>query len=123
MHAEKLINKSSKRMDYLMLEKTTKINMLYDFYSQLLTEKQQQYMELYYREDYSLGEIANLTNVSRQAVYDNIKRTEQLLESYEDKLHLYEKFIQRNRLLTTLEKAIINDEQNDMIMHIIDQLQ
>ena len=106
-----------------MLEKTTKINMLYDFYSQLLTEKQQQYMELYYREDYSLGEIANLTNVSRQAVYDNIKRTEQLLESYEDKLHLYEKFIQRNRLLTTLEKAIINDEQNDMIMHIIDQLQ
>ena len=59
-------------------------------------------MELYYREDYSLSEIADESNVSRQAVYDNIKRTEQLLESYEEKLHLYEKFMKRSEIVVTV---------------------
>lgn len=58
-----------------MLEKTTRINYLFDFYQQLLTEKQKNYMDLYYLEDYSLGEISETYDVSRQAVYDNIKRT------------------------------------------------
>ena len=42
-----------------MLEKTTRINYLYDFYQSLLTEKQKSYMSLYYLDDYSLGEIAD----------------------------------------------------------------
>ena len=69
-----------------MLEKTTRINYLFDFYQSLLTEKQQSYMSLYYLDDYSLGEIAEEYEVSRQAVYDNIKRTEAMLEEYEEKL-------------------------------------
>ena len=44
-------------------------------------------MELYYGEDYSLGEIAEEFEVSRQAVYDNIRRSAQLLEDYEQELH------------------------------------
>ena len=42
------------------------------------------YIELYYADDYSLAEIAEEFNISRQAVYDNIKRTEKVLESYEE---------------------------------------
>ncbi|WP_430791400.1 putative DNA-binding protein [Virgibacillus flavescens] len=87
-----------------MLEKTTRINYLFDFYQALLTPKQQNYMEMYYLEDYSLGEISELSKVSRQAVYDNIKRTELMLETYEKKLQLYVKFQSRMELLSKIEK-------------------
>ena len=69
------------------IEKNERINSLFEFYQPLLTEKQNQYLELYYADDFSLGEIAENFNVSRQAVYDNIKRTEKILEAYEAKLH------------------------------------
>lgn len=106
-----------------MLEKTTRINMLYDFYHLLLTNKQKDYMELYYREDYSLSEIADESNVSRQAVYDNIKRTEQLLETYEEKLQLYSKFQQRQNLLTELIEKSKQEKLSDQLVEIIDALQ
>ncbi|MHC0037194.1 putative DNA-binding protein [Pseudoneobacillus sp. C159] len=87
-----------------MLEKTTRMNYLYDFYQSLLTEKQQSYMSLYYLDDYSLGEIAEEYEVSRQAVYDNIKRTETMLEEYEAKLLLFSKFLERKKLITRLKE-------------------
>ncbi|MFC2950137.1 putative DNA-binding protein [Virgibacillus sediminis] len=102
-----------------MLEKTTRINYLFDFYQALLTPKQRNYMEMYYLEDYSLGEISELFQVSRQAVYDNIRRTEAMLETYEDKLHLYDKFNKRSMLISKLENRI----QDDDIREIINQLQ
>ena len=67
----------------MAIEKTNRINALFDFYEPLLTEKQMTYIALYYRDDYSLGEIAENFEVSRQAVYDNIKRTEKILEEYD----------------------------------------
>lgn len=98
-----------------MLQKTTRMNFLYDFYHALLTEKQQEYMALYYRDDYSLVEIAELSNVSRQAVYDNIRRTEQSLEMYEEKLKLYEKFKERMLLLTELKQTLIDDKAIELV--------
>jgi uncharacterized protein len=92
-----------------MLEKTTRMNYLYDFYQSLLTPKQQSYMSLYYLDDYSLGEIAEEYDVSRQAVYDNIKRTEVMLEEYEEKLLLFQKFQERSKLLTHV-KELLNEE-------------
>ncbi|WP_066318653.1 putative DNA-binding protein [Bacillus sp. FJAT-29814] len=92
-----------------MLEKTTRMNYLYDFYHSLLTPKQQSYMSLYYLDDYSLGEIAGEYDVSRQAVYDNIKRTEAMLEEYEEKLLLFQKFQHRSRLLRDL-KDLLSEE-------------
>lgn len=75
-------------------------------------------MELYYLEDYSLGEISELYEVSRQAVYDNIKRTESMLETYEEKLRLYERFLKRSSILEQLE-AYTSDEN---ILSFIKQL-
>ncbi|MBR3121609.1 putative DNA-binding protein [Oceanobacillus profundus] len=98
-----------------MIEKTTRINYLFDFYQALLTPKQRNYMEMYYLEDYSLGEISELFHVSRQAVYDNIKRTEAMLESYEKKLHLYEKFEQRAALIEKLEQSVADQSVLKML--------
>ena len=93
----------------MMLEKTTRMNYLYDFYQSLLTPKQQSYMSLYYLDDYSLGEIAEEYEVSRQAVYDNIKRTEAMLEEYEEKLLLFQKFQERSKTIHAC-KRIVNEE-------------
>jgi predicted DNA-binding protein YlxM (UPF0122 family) len=93
-----------------MLEKTTRMNYLYDFYHSLLTPKQQSYMSLYYLDDYSLGEIAEEYSVSRQAVFDNIKRTETMLEEYEEKLLLFYKFQERNKLILTLKELSENEK-------------
>ena len=93
-----------------MLEKTTRMNFLYDFYHSLLTDKQRSYMSLYYLDDFSLGEIAEEYEVSRQAVYDNIKRTEAMLEEYESKLLLFKKFQERSRLLKQLKSVVSNDD-------------
>lgn len=89
-----------------MLEKTTRMNYLYDFYQSLLTPKQQSYMSLYYLDDYSLGEIAEEYGVSRQAVYDNIKRTEAMLEEYEEKLLLFHKFQERVKFLGEMKEIL-----------------
>ena len=88
-----------------MLEKTTRMNYLYDFYQSLLTPKQRSYMALYYLEDFSLGEIAEENHVSRQAVYDNIKRTEAMLEEYEEKLSLFVKFQERSKLIKEIREG------------------
>lgn len=92
----------------MMLDKTTRMNYLYDFYQSLLTQKQKSYMSLYYLDDYSLGEIAEEYEVSRQAVYDNIKRTESMLEQYETKLLLFEKFQKRMKLIHRMKEIDIS---------------
>ena len=81
-----------------MLEKTNRINLLFDFYEPLLTEKQRTFLELYFHDDYSLGEIAENLTISRQAVYEHIKRAELTLQEYESKLHLLHKHEQRMKL-------------------------
>lgn len=96
-----------------MLEKTTRMNYLYDFYQSLLTPKQRSYMSLYYLDDYSLGEIAEEYEVSRQAVYDNIKRTEAMLEEYEEKLSLFQKFQERQKLIKRLKELALQKYADD----------
>ncbi|ABO50574.1 putative helix-turn-helix protein, YlxM/p13 family protein [Desulforamulus reducens MI-1] len=76
-----------------------KINLLNDYYGSLLTERQQNFIELYYGEDLSLGEIAEQYNVTRQAVHDTLKRAEQTLTNYEEKLGLVSKFSQESKSL------------------------
>lgn len=76
------------------LEKDYKISLLLDFYGGLLSPKQRAAIEGYYNEDCSLSEIAEEMGVTRQAVRDTIKRTEQSLLQMESKLRLYSRFEQ-----------------------------
>ena len=99
-----------------MIEVTERINHLMDFYAPLLTEKQNQVLEYYFREDYSLSEIAELMDVSRSAVHDLLKRCEATLESYEEKLHLYEKFQNRLHLYEQIKQF-----GNDKIAELVEQ--
>jgi len=88
------------------LQKTNRINVLFDFYGPLLTEKQQTFLKCYYHDDYSLGEIADDFAISRQAVYEHLKRSEQALEEYEKKLRLAARHTQLEAGLELLEELI-----------------
>lgn len=106
------------------IEKTNRMNALFEFYSTLLTEKQMNYMELYYADDFSLGEIAEEYEISRQAVYDNIKRTERILEDYEKKLHLFSNYIMRETLLEQItEYTQTHYPKDEMLQGFIHQFQ
>lgn len=72
---------------------------LYGTYGALLTKKQQQCLELYFCEDYSLAEIAEEMRVSRQAVHDLLKRVEQTLEHYEKILGFLQHMEHRQKLI------------------------
>lgn len=69
-------------------------------------------MELYFQDDYSFGEIAEEFGISRQAVYEHIKRAEQSLEEYEEKLQLLTKYQQRNSIMDAIQE-ILNRQQNE----------
>jgi len=93
------------------MEKIIQQGILYDFYGELLTEHQKQVYEGLVYENMSLAEIADEQGVSRQAVHDLIKRTDKILQGYEDRLGLVDRFTrikaqiaQMDELLTIIDK-------------------
>jgi predicted DNA-binding protein YlxM (UPF0122 family) len=76
---------------------------LFDTYKELLTEKQQEYFILYYYEDLSLKEIADFKNVSRNAVFDQIKKVIKILDEYEEKLKVFNKSVKLEEFATKLD--------------------
>lgn len=86
-----------------MIERKLRLGNLYEFYGELLTEKQREILDLYCNDDFSLGEISDNNGISRQAVYDTVKRSEKLLEDYEENLGLFQKFSERQQ---TVEQAV-----------------
>jgi len=92
--------------------------LLFDFYGELLTEKQKNIFSMYHLEDLTLSEIGDEQGISRQAVRDQLKRTEKILIEYENKLKLVEKFqehkdaVKRIKTLAEeLEKRYKNDDK------------
>ncbi|MCO5385449.1 putative DNA-binding protein [Desulfosporosinus sp.] len=82
------------------MEKLAKRALLVDFYGPLLTEKQRNVWDLHYQQDLSLTEIAEVEHISRQAIHDLLKRTERILDEYEDKLGLVQRFwTEREKLI------------------------
>ena len=102
-----------------MLVKNEYINELLDWYENLLTPKQVDIMNLYYKEDLSLAEIADYLHITRSAVYDQLKRTEKLLVSYEERLHLVSQFKKRREIYQELEKRA-NSEIQTLIKRLKD---
>ncbi len=76
------------------------LTLLYDFYGELLTEKQKQVFDLHYQDDLSLSEIGEELSISRQAVRDQLKRTEKILMDYEQKLGLVARFQAQKKSVT-----------------------
>ncbi len=84
--------------------------LLFDVYGSLLTDKQQQALAMTYNEDYSLTEIAAMLGISRQAVFDAVRRAEELLQSYDDKLGLVQRAaVERS----CCEQLVLAEEQAD----------
>ena len=75
------------------MERFVERTLLYDFYGELLTRRQQEIYESVVLEDYSLSEVAQELSISRQGVHDMIRRCDKTLEGYEEKLHLVERFL------------------------------
>lgn len=96
------------------MEKLVKISLLFDAYGKLLSERQAMMIRQYYFEDLSLSEIGENYKISKQAVSDILKRTEQKLYEYENKLNFVKKFqlIQKNcnKAIRAIEKYIKTDK-------------
>ncbi|OWZ84202.1 YlxM family DNA-binding protein [Natranaerobius trueperi] len=108
-----------------MLEKTTHLVLLFDFYGELLTDRQKDIFKLYYYEDLSLGEISDLEKISRQGVYDLLQRGEELLTEYEHKLGLVKNFTLRQNKLKKLKKMLElpeNERSHKECLDILDEL-
>lgn len=95
-----------------MPEKLVRVALLYDFYGPLLTEKQRLFIELYYHQDFSLAEIAQRFGVTRQAVYDLLRRAQTALEEYESKLQLVQRFTQQQATLDELRQVFSQLEEH-----------
>ncbi len=96
------------------LEKTKRVNDLIDLYGILLTGNQLNILELYYMEDLTLKEISEELKISRNAVFDSLKRSLSILEEYESKLHLVKKDELKNQLLNKFDK-LSKEEIKDLI--------
>ncbi|MBQ7137003.1 MAG: hypothetical protein IJO43_03415 [Bacilli bacterium] len=88
------------------MDKRIRLNILYDYYKDFLTDKQQEYFESYYYNNYSLGEIAEDNNISRNAVHNQLKIVEEKLEEFEHNLELVAK---KDKILELLKNEISKD--------------
>lgn len=90
-----------------------KQSLLYDFYGELLTEHQKEVYEDFVLNDLSLGEIASQRGISRQGVHDLVKRCNKILNGYEDKLHLIERFTDTKEKVSSICHLADISENNE----------
>lgn len=109
-----------------MLDTNLQASLLFDFYGQLLSPRQQEVMSLYHEENLSLAEIAEEFGISRAAVHDSLKKAEKALSQYEEKLGLVARFVKTSQAIEKIDKIIDEMESNDKlkeIKSIIDKLE
>lgn len=109
------------------MEKIVEQGLLYDFYGELLTDHQKKIYEDAIFEDMSLGEIAGEVGISRQGVHDLIRRCDNTLQGYEDKLHLVQKFMTIKSKMSeinelTKDEQLSREELAENIRHITGQV-
>ncbi len=89
-----------------------RMSLLFDFYGQLLTERQREFFTLYYDNDLSLGEIASQYGVSRQAVYDILRRSTHTLNELESKLELVKHYEEQRSAYEAIERDLESVEES-----------
>lgn len=108
-----------------MITETLKVTMLYDFYGALLTERQRRCIELHYLNDWSLAEVAEKFDVSRQAVHDILKRSVQVMEDFESKLELVENYEKEqqilNEIVTLIKQAKKDSNDKSVVLEQIEE--
>lgn len=103
--------------------------MLFDFYGELLTEKQREYFDLHYNADLSLAEIAERTGISRQGVWDIIRRAEATLRETEEKTGLVRRYGAQRETISEIEakltrlEAAADGETRRLVQDIRQELQ
>ena len=88
-----------------MKNQAYRMAMLFDFYGDLLTERQREFYDLYYNEDLSLSEIAENYGISRQGVRDVIVRAEAAMSEIEEKTHIIRRFHQSQAAISAIDAA------------------
>ena len=112
-----------------MFEKNLNISLLLDFYGDILTERQNEMLNMYYNEDCSLAEIADSFSISRQGVRSVLKKSENVLIDMENKLQLASRFMKMREKsseiaseLQNINTNINNDEISSKIHSLIEQI-
>lgn len=112
-----------------MLESFLQVSLLYDFYGALLTDRQKKCVEMHFLNDFSLSEIADEFGVSRQAIYDIINRTRQMLVDYEEKLGLVRRYQAEQEciqdvfdIINNLPSDVKKDYQLEMVIDKLSNL-
>ncbi len=93
------------------IKEKMRINSLYDIYGELLTDKQKEYFEYYYRQDYSLSEISDILSVSRNAVHMQLKNVVAYLENYENKLKMLKSREKIDRIIEKIDSGYATIEE------------
>ena len=96
----------------MKMDKIYEQTMLFDFYGELLTEHQRRIYEDVVYNDMSLGEIAEEQGISRQGVHDLVKRCDKILQGYENKLHLVERFSRAKKTVSRIEQLTVDSEED-----------
>ncbi|MBE6915075.1 MAG: DNA-binding protein [Ruminococcaceae bacterium] len=104
-----------------MKTKSVEMTLLFDLYGELLTAKQQQLFDLYYNEDLSLAEIADLLQISRQGARDGIVRAENLLREFDETLALTST-MEQNSQIAALANQIILSSEIDEVKKLAEQI-
>ena len=105
-----------------MFEKNLKIACLLDFYGEILSERKQSVLSMYYNEDMSLAEIAEEIGISRQGVRDLIKKAEEELTFFEEKLGLFKTFREAQTHLLNLKRSLDANAPSDEVQDDVDAL-
>ena len=117
------------KKEVVVVDKNIKMSILCQIYGKLLTEKQYQVLDDYYNNDLSLSEIAENLNITRQAVRDNIKKGENKLFEYEEKLDVMKKTIDQEEKIAIIlseinkiESKSSDKEVGEILNHIRQEL-
>ena len=95
------------------VEEIVEQTLLYDFYSELLTASQRKIYEEVFFDDLSLSEVAKEENITRQGVYDMIKRTQKALINYEKKLGLVDRYKKQKDIVSEIERSVKKIKDSD----------